>query len=308
MQWVAAIREAVNYIEESLFDDIGSDVVARSVYSSSYHFQRIFSAITGVTISEYIRNRRLSLIGAEIAKTGVRVIDAAYKCGYDTPESFAKAFQRFHGFLPSGAAKNEAKLKTYRPISIQINVKGGFEMTSENPAVVEKLTFKPFGPYRFIGKGVVAPPGSGDIFGALWQQWEEIFGTLDGMGEYAAAEEPHGIAYMDGMGLEEYNDAQMWYIVGRFMKPGAPVPQGFVCRDIKEAYVGVGHMRGGFNDMIMSQHRLTAEAISAQDKYTFNDDAFAAEVYLPDTDSDSGGVTTMQYYISCVLNPDNNTA
>jgi hypothetical protein len=70
-------------------------------------------------------------------------------------------------------------------------------------------------------------------------------------------------------------------------------------------YVGAGHMKGEFNDMIMSQHQLTAEAISAQNKYTFNEDAFSAEVYLPETDSDSGGATTMQYYISCELNQKN---
>lgn len=308
MQWITAIREAVNYIENNLFDDIDSDAVARSVYSSSFHFQRIFSVITGVTISEYIRNRRLSLVGREIVENGISVIDAAYKCGYDSPESFTKAFQRFHGFLPSNACKNEIKLKIFHPISIQINIKGGFNMSNENPTIVEKLAFKSFGPYRFIGKGVVASPGSGEIFGALWQQWESILGTLDRMKEYAVDEEPHSIAYMDGKGLEEYDgehgNDQMWYIVGRFMKPHTPVPQGFVYRDIKEIYVGVGHMKGEFNDMIMSQHQLTTEAISAQDKYTFSKDAFAAEVYLPETDSDSGDVTTMQYYIACELNPE----
>jgi len=303
MQWITAIREAVNYIEENLFGDINSETVARSVYSSSFHFQRIFSVVTGVTISEYIRNRRLSLIGGEIVRDGIRIIDAACKCGYDSPESFTKAFQRFHGFPPSNACKNEMKLKSYHPISIQIIIKGGFTVSSENPTVIERLTFKPFGPYRFIGKGVVASPGSGEIFGALWQQWKEIFGALDSMKEYSVEEEPNGIAYMDTKGLEEYNN-QMWYIVGRFMKSNAPVPQGFVYRDIKSEYVGVGHMKGEFWDMIMSQHQLTAEAISAQDKYTFSEDSFGAEVYLPETDSDSGGVTTMQYYIACELNPD----
>ena len=81
--------------------DINQDDIAKSVYSSSYHFQRIFSMIVGVTIGEYVRNRRLSLAGHELYETKTEVINIALKYGYESPESFTKVFMRFHGIVPS---------------------------------------------------------------------------------------------------------------------------------------------------------------------------------------------------------------
>ncbi|MDF2684898.1 MAG: soxS [Clostridia bacterium] len=122
MDWIHSMQKAVSYIENSLFDDINQDDIAKSVYSSSYHFQRIFSMIAGVTIGEYIRNRRLSLAGKELFKTKAKVIDIALKYRYESPESFAKAFTRFHGISPSAAREYE-NLKTFNPLSIEINMK-----------------------------------------------------------------------------------------------------------------------------------------------------------------------------------------
>jgi hypothetical protein len=97
----------------------------------------------------------------------------------------------------------------------------------------------------------------------------------------------------------------MWYTIGFFMKPGTPVPNGYDFRDIPAVYVAEGHMRGEFWDMVFSQHRLLQDAICAQSEYVFSSPAFAAEVYLPETDADKDGVSRMKYYISCELNPDN---
>lgn len=103
MEWVAGIQRAINYIEEHITEEMDYEAIARESFSSSFHFQRVFSILCGYTLGEYIRSRRLSLAGAELAGGEAKVIDIALKYGYDSPDSFAKAFQKFHGVTPSQA-------------------------------------------------------------------------------------------------------------------------------------------------------------------------------------------------------------
>ena len=93
MDWMQIVQRALNYIEAHLFDDdLDNETVAEQAYSSNANFQRIFSIVTGVTIADYIRCRKLTLAGDELINPDVKVIDTALKYGYDTPESFTKAF------------------------------------------------------------------------------------------------------------------------------------------------------------------------------------------------------------------------
>lgn len=103
MDWIMGLQKAVDYIEDNLTENIDYEIVAAQSFSSSYHFQRVFSILCGFTVGEYIRNRRLSLAGAELAVGDSKVIDVALKYGYESPDSFAKAFRKFHGILPSQA-------------------------------------------------------------------------------------------------------------------------------------------------------------------------------------------------------------
>ena len=128
MQWLQSINRAIAFIEENLSENITVEDVAAHVYSSYSNFARTFYLITGVTIGEYIRNRRLSLAGRELFTTDQKIIDVAFKYQYDTPESFSKAFSRFHGITPSETKKRGKLLKFYYPESIDISVKGGYSM------------------------------------------------------------------------------------------------------------------------------------------------------------------------------------
>lgn len=96
MDWIKGMQKAIDYIEEHLTETIDYEVVAAQSFSSSYHFQRVFSILCGFTMGEYIRNRRLSLAGQELASSDAKVIDVAFKYGYESPDGFAKAFQKFH--------------------------------------------------------------------------------------------------------------------------------------------------------------------------------------------------------------------
>ena len=125
MDWITGIQNAIDCIENNITEELDYEAIAKESFSSSFHFQRVFSILCGYTLGEYIRNRRLSLAGTELARGKEKVIDVAYKYGYDTPESFAKAFQKFHGITPSQARCSGADLKSFSRLSIKISLEGG---------------------------------------------------------------------------------------------------------------------------------------------------------------------------------------
>jgi len=128
MEWIATLQRAIDYMEEHLMEEINYEDVAESVHISSYEFHRAFSFLTGMTANAYIRNRRLSLAGKEILATDAKITDIALKYGYDTPESFTKAFTRFHGIAPKYVREETAKLVLFNPLAIKITVEGGKSM------------------------------------------------------------------------------------------------------------------------------------------------------------------------------------
>ena len=125
MDWITGMQKAIDYIEANLTEEIDYEKVAAESFSSSYHFQRVFSILCGYTLGEYIRLRRLSLAGVELANGKDKVIDIALKYGYDSPDSFAKAFQKFHGITPSQARADGSMLKSFSRLSIKISLEGG---------------------------------------------------------------------------------------------------------------------------------------------------------------------------------------
>lgn len=127
MDWVLGLQRAIDYVEEHITEEIDYEEAAKRAFSSSFHFQRVFSTICGYTLGDYIRYRRLSLAGSELAAKKSKVIDVALKYGYDTPESFSRAFTRFHGVSPS-QAKCGAVLKSFSRLSVKLILQGGSTM------------------------------------------------------------------------------------------------------------------------------------------------------------------------------------
>lgn len=125
---IQLMQQAICYMEEHICEDISYADVAKSVHMSSYNFHRTFSFVTGMTANEYIRKRRLTLAARELQTTDISVIDAAYKYGYESPESFSKAFSRFHGATPRQAKQKGTKLHLFNPLAIKIILEGGSVM------------------------------------------------------------------------------------------------------------------------------------------------------------------------------------
>ncbi len=127
MDWIQGIQQAIDYVEEHITEQIDFEQVAKQAYSSSFHFQRVFGILCGMSLGDYIRMRRLSLAGEELSKGNVKIIDTALKYGYDSPESFSRAFTRFHGIAPS-EAKRGGDVKIFTPLSLKLTLTGGSKM------------------------------------------------------------------------------------------------------------------------------------------------------------------------------------
>lgn len=127
MEWIKSIQRAIDYIEAHLTEEISLEETARTAYSSPFHFQRVFSIMCGFTVGDYIRMRKLSLAAEELMHSDKKVIDIAFKYGYDTPESFTRAFTRFHGVTPK-EVRNGANAKSFSRLSVKLILTGGSTM------------------------------------------------------------------------------------------------------------------------------------------------------------------------------------
>lgn len=128
MEWMKVIGDSIQYIENHMSDELSVDDIAKHIGISSFYYQKGFSMLCGFTVTEYIRNRRLALAGNEIIGTDQKIIEIAMKYGYDSPDSFTKAFTRFHGSTPTAVRKDNAMLKSFAPLKIKVLLEGGYLM------------------------------------------------------------------------------------------------------------------------------------------------------------------------------------
>jgi AraC family transcriptional regulator len=142
MEWLRRLSQAIDYIEDNLAGDISYDQAAKIACCSTYYFQRMFSYVADITLSEYIRRRRMTLAAFELQTSDVKVMDVGAKYGYPSAASFNRAFQSVHGVAPTAARVEGTPLNAYPRISFSITVRGGETMRYR----VEKK-----GPIRIAG-------------------------------------------------------------------------------------------------------------------------------------------------------------
>lgn len=168
MGWVESLQRSIDFMEDHLLEDISIDEIARVGSTSKFHFQRTFAILTGISIGEYLRQRRLSLAAQELTSTDVKIIDLAYKYGYDTPEAFTKAFRKQHGITPTEARKNLGKLNSYNRLVIQVSLKGVEPMRYK---IVEKEAFQVVGVKREFSLV------NGENQREIPKMWDEVNGS-----------------------------------------------------------------------------------------------------------------------------------
>ncbi|MDO0821899.1 AraC family transcriptional regulator [Desulfosporosinus nitroreducens] len=188
MDLLERMNSALSYIEENLTDEIDFKEVARRACCSEYHFKRMFSFLAGVTLSEYIRRRRLTLAAFDFNNSNLRIIDVAVKYGYNSADSFTRAFQSLHGVTPSEARNNGQSLKAYPPMTFQLSIKGGIEM---NYRIEEKEAFHIVGlmkrvPIIFNGVNTEIASMWGSLTGELIAQLKGL-SNVEPMGMLSAS-------------------------------------------------------------------------------------------------------------------------
>ena len=128
MNWIENISEAISYIEANLTSKLEIEDIAKKAFISPFYFQKMFKLLCGFTVGEYIRNRRLASAGNDLLTSDNKVIDIALRYGYESTDSFTKAFSRFHGATPAAVRKNGHPIKSYAPLKLELFVKGGYIM------------------------------------------------------------------------------------------------------------------------------------------------------------------------------------
>lgn len=128
MNYYDSLNKLIDTIEENLETEIDYNELAKVIGTSSYTMQRIFTFLTGMTVTEYIRRRRLSKAGEELRKTNQKIIDIALKYHYDSPISFTHAFKKMYGQSPTGFRKSNGETIFFPKIEFNLDIKGRKEL------------------------------------------------------------------------------------------------------------------------------------------------------------------------------------
>ena len=273
MQGLAdGIQSAIEYIEENITEELDINDVASRAYVSAFHFQRMFSVLCGISVGEYVRNRRLTLAAQELSAAGIRVIDAAVKYGYDSADSFARAFTRFHGISPSAAREKGARLKSFAPLRIKLSLEGG---TMLEYTIVEKTAFTVMGRSRTFNADT--------SYSEIPKFWEE----------HMKSEESKIICGMYGVCLDG-DGKHFEYLIADNYIPQKEVPAGYITKTIPAGTWAIFPCKGDLprtlqdvNTMIWSEWLPNCKEYKLAGNYNI-------EAYFP---PDSSGVTYSEIWV-----------
>ncbi|MBS7527629.1 AraC family transcriptional regulator [Fusibacter paucivorans] len=245
MEWIDRLNDAMAYLEAHLTGEIAYEVLAQKACCSVYHFQRMFSYMAGMPLSEYIRRRRMSLAAVDLKNREVRVLDVALKYGYESPTAFTRAFQNIHGITPSKARDEGVEIKAFPAISFKIIIKGEAEMTYR----IEKKE-----PFRMIG-----------ISHPLLSNIEENFEIVPGMWQKMAMDGTvgHLVTLMDAepkavLGVSVCNELEAWrYYIG--VASSADIGDAYEAYTVPEATWAIFPGKGNAQSIQMLEKRIVTE-------------------------------------------------
>lgn len=274
------INEVINYIEANMAGDIDYKKAAQIAACPINQFQRFFAYITNITLSEYMRRRRLTLCAFELQENKEKVIDIASKYGYDSPSSFSRAFREFHGITPTQASNKGAVFNIFPKLSFQVpdlSLDTLYKKGANKMAALGKMEFFNLPPLRMIGKEVSHGYDCGNPVPELWEKClrEETLKILETLS-------PEIDYYIGWMGDYNSETKQFAYIAGYFMPANTPVPEGFQYRDLSACMVGMGYINGRFENVFPRLHDMTVDGIQAHGYSPDYSQSWSAEVYPKD--------------------------
>ncbi len=274
MDWIQGIQRAIDFVEANIGEEMDLEKVAKQAYSSSFHFQRVFGILCGFSLGDYIRMRRLSLAGEELSRGNAKIIDIALKYGYDTPESFSRAFTRFHGISPS-EAKHGGKVKIFTPLSVKLTLTGGSKMDYR---IEKRDAFEVVCKRKKVGKPQTAN-ATHDIT-AMWQEY-----GADGTMERLISYMPKNPVMRGLLGIcfsSELNAKQFPYGIG-VEYDGRKIDSDFEVVTIPANTYAVFTSKGKMPDaFIETYHRIVTEFFPQSSQYEYAENV-EFEVYSADT-------------------------
>lgn len=264
MDCIQMLQEAINFMEEHILEPISYEDVAAHLYVSNYHFHRIFSMLTGYTANEYLRLRRLSMAGQELILSNSKIIDIAYKYGYDTPESFTRAFTRFHGVSPMIAKRSGSPLKSFNRLIIKIKLEGG---TILDYRVEERNSFLVLTKVKEFRNEITSEEGNTEI-PDFWTECGST-GVFDVLNGCCKDEAVYGLCSPI---TKESNYFKYW--IGK-LYAGGDVPKGFEVWEVKPTLWAVFPCIGTDGGCISDTwHRIHTEFLPCSDYIMLDDTDF----------------------------------
>ncbi len=212
MEWIESISRAIYYIENHITEELTIADIAKQAIISPYYFQKGFSMLCGFPVGTYIKNRRLTLAGSQLISTNRKIIDIALEYGYDSPDSFTKAFLRFHGATPTAVRKGEAMIKSFAPLKIELILTGGYTMDYK---IVKKA------PFTVVGASAVFKYDTAD------REIPKFWAEFNQSGKKSAISSMYGISIDKDMGGNEFE-----YLIADNYNPLNEIPAGFVTQVI----------------------------------------------------------------------------
>ena len=235
MEWTECISMAISYIEENITEELTIDDIAKQAMVSPFYFQKGFAMLCGFTVGEYIKKRRLTLAGSELVSTDRKIIDIALRYGYDSPDSFTKAFTRFHGATPTSVRKGETMIKSFASLKIKLTLEGGYTMDYK---IVKKDEFTIIGVSKVFKYDEAATE--------IPKLWAEYYQT----GKSDLVSSVYGISIDENMGGNEFE-----YLIGDNYNPIKDIPEGFITRVIPKHTWAVFACIGAASHSLQDVHK-----------------------------------------------------
>lgn len=263
MEWLSCLKEAIAFMDDNLLDINSPEDVASHVSVSSMYLQKGFQILTGITLGEYIRNRKLYLAAVDLCSSSASVLDVALKYGYETQASFDRAFARFHGVTPRDVKKGQGNIRTFQKMSVRIAVKGGFSL----PFRIEKKA-----PLTFVGyQKAFDYEDSRKATGKWWTEFRNHAGEQlpyaveNNVGEY-------GLCFGD-TGPVQFN----YMIAG--LSSGKGCPDGMTVREVPACDWAVFECRR--SELFQMSDRFWNEWLPGNEEYELTDGC-VVEWYSPE--------------------------
>lgn len=272
MDWITGIQRALDYTEAHLTEEIDYEKVAKQAYSSAFHFQRMFSMVCGFSLGDYIRMRRLSLAADELFRTNVKVIDVALKYGYETPESFSRAFMRYHGITPTAARRGQ-NIKSFSRLSVKLILSGGNTMDYR---IEKKDAFKVICKKKRVNK----PQGdtATEDISAFWEECTQN-GTIETLCKSARFDNLQGILGICFSG--EMANSEFPYGIGAEYNGTAVKEEGFDIIEIPSYTFAVFTCKGEMPDVFRKTYQQICTEFFPQSNYEYGN-GIELEVYPSD--------------------------